>query len=107
MSTTVSKDKVRQIAESMHQLRQLNAERMATQAQLIRWCVTALRIDPEKYRISGFELSSKRKVIIAENRRNQQLAYVYLDLLATQLEDEFLKHQPVTLRNNIDPSKGA
>jgi len=91
--TTVSErppvpfDKVKQIADSFHELMSLRDKEGATQAQIIRWCVTELRSDPNTHRMRDHEGYIAQQKQRAENRRNQKLALLYLEWLATKLED--------------------
>lgn len=91
--TTMSKppvpyDKVKAIAEGYRELQELQHRQAATVAELIRWAVAALNINPNTYRMRRAEGFAERRKIVDENRHNQELARLYLQWLATRLEDE-------------------
>lgn len=81
-------DILRDLKDNMHHLLKLKSEQADTQAKLIRWCVNCLRSDPRNYRLRGHESSRERQDIINENIRNKDMALLYLEWLATQLEDQ-------------------
>lgn len=85
MRTTIPRERLDTIVESYNHLLDLHRQQKATQAQLLRWCVHMLRIDPRTYRMRGHRSSHAAQV--AENKREQALALLYLEWLATQLED--------------------
>ena len=87
MSTTIPRERLVTIVESYNQLLDLHRQQKATQAQLVRWCVHMLRIDPRTYRTRGHRSSVEHAAQVAENKREQALALPYLEWLATQLED--------------------
>lgn len=87
MSTTIPREKLVTIVESYNHLLDLYRQQKATQAQLVRWCVHMLRIDPRTYRTRGHRSSVEHAAQVAENKREQALALLYLEWLATQLED--------------------
>ena len=80
-------DQVEQLAKNIRELRELERKQKATQAELIRWCVIYLRIDPRNHRLRGYESSVERARIIKENNDNKAKAILYLEWLATQLEN--------------------
>ena len=88
--TTVSKlpPGFRQFAELARELIDLHAQKALTQAQLIRWCVGKLRQDPSSARLRGFETYGERMRIIKENHKHREAALLYLEWLATGLEDQ-------------------
>lgn len=83
----VPRVKVEQIAAQVRELLALKDAEKLTMAQMIRWCVHALSIDPRAYRLRGFESASERKAIIDENLKNARLGLLYLENLATRMED--------------------
>lgn len=80
--------KLRELAAHIADLRKLEAERKVLQAQMIRQCVALLRMDPLTYRMRGHESSHARAQIAKKNRQQKALAPLYLETLATMLEDE-------------------
>lgn len=80
-------DKVEQLAKNIRELRELERKQKATQAELIRGCVHCLRMDPTSYRLRGYETLTERSRIIKENKDNKAKAILYLEWLATQLEN--------------------
>ena len=91
MNTTVPREKVVAIAENVRELHELFRQQKATQAELIRWCVQELRADTNTHRLRGFEDWHTKRQIIAENRENKAKALLYLEWLATQLEDQSVR----------------
>ena len=103
MNTTVPREKVVQIAENVRELRDLTKRQQATQAQMIRWCVMALRqteaqaqrsLEAERvreqragkrYRPVGLHEPGKKV------REDKVKALLYLEWLATQLEDQSVR----------------
>ena len=103
MSTTVPREKVVAIAENVRELHDLAKQQKVTQAKLIRWCVMALKqteaqarrsLEAERvreqragkrYRPVGFHEPSKKV------REDKALALLYLEWLATQLEDQSVR----------------
>lgn len=80
-------DKVEQLAKNIRELRELERKQKAIQAELIRGCVIQLRANPREYRLRGFETATERARIIKENLANRDKAILYLEWLATQLEN--------------------
>lgn len=78
---------VEALAKNIRELRELEQRKAATQAELIRWCVHYLRMDPTSYRLRGYETSTERSRIIKENKDNKAKALLYLEWLATSLEN--------------------
>lgn len=76
------------LAEHIQQLTALHKEQSGTMAELIRWCVGELRADPKTHRLRGFESWTERRKIISENLKNREVALLYLEWLATQLENQ-------------------
>lgn len=66
------------VAESFNALKVLEKRRAATQAQLIRGCVQALRKENPAFGMDK----------IREHKKNQDKALIYLEALATMLEDQ-------------------
>lgn len=87
MRTTIPREKLVTIVESYNHLLDLHRQQKATQAQLLRWCVHMLRIDPRTYRMHGHETHVERMKQTSDNMHDQRLAVHYLEWLATQLED--------------------
>ena len=87
MRTTIPREKLVTIVESYNHLLDLYRQQKATQAQLLRWCVHMLRIDPRTYRMHGHETHVERMKQTSDNMHDQRLAVHYLEWLATQLED--------------------
>lgn len=79
--------KVEELAKHFRDLIALKQRQQATQAELIRGCVIYLRIDPRNHRLRGYESSVERARIIKENNDNKAKAILYLEWLATQLEN--------------------
>ena len=75
------------LAENIRDLLALKDREKATMAKIIRSCVQELRADPRMHRLRGHESAAQRASIIAENQRNQDKALLYLEHLATRLED--------------------
>ena len=71
----------------IHEQNKLNAERRVTEAQIIRWCVLWLQIDPNTYRMRGHEGYAAGVAIRKENNDNKNKALLYLEWLATQMEN--------------------
>ncbi len=76
-STTVPRETLEQVAAGFRELQELSARKGGIQAQLIRWCVHKLRSQA-----SPFATAKERR----EHRREQTLALIYLEWLATRLE---------------------
>lgn len=91
MSTTVPREKVVAIAENIRELHELFWRQKAAQVKLVRWCVQELRADTNTHRLRGFEDWHTKCQIIAENRENKAKALLYLEWLATQLEDQSVR----------------
>lgn len=73
---SVPRETVEEIVRNVHAIMALEDRRKLTQAELIRWCLQALRRPAPAH--------PERK---AEWRRDMLLAPLYLEWLATQLED--------------------
>lgn len=86
--TTVPDDRLHQVAASWRELKALQARQKLLQAEMIRRCVHQLRQDVTTYRVRGFETTTRRREIVAENKENRERALLYLDWLATQLEKD-------------------
>lgn len=96
--TTVPRAKVEALAASIRELRDLEGCKAGTQAQLIRWCVWALKQTTDQAQRS---LERERRNHPNPHRRNvrmhepakkvredRALAMLHLEWLATQLEDQ-------------------
>lgn len=91
---TVPKATAVTLAANIRNLLALKAREKATMAELIRWCVRELRADPRAHRLRGHETAVDRTRIIAENQQNQAKAILYLEWLATELEDRSCSDYP-------------
>lgn len=80
--------KVEQIAAQVNELHVLQAKQQALQAEMIRACLAEIRSDPRNHRMRGHENATERARIIKENINNQARALLYLEQLATMLENE-------------------
>ena len=74
--------KVDQIAKAFHELMTLKDRQASTMAELLRHCTAALRRTP-----GPFDDAAKRREIAADKRK----ALLYLDYLATQLENQAVR----------------
>lgn len=100
--TTVPREKVIQLAESYRQLMHLKIEQHATMALMIRGCIAKIRQDgrdsPAYRRASGFTAGN---AALREHKREQAMAFLHLEWLATQLENEAgsldLSHEPIII----------
>lgn len=99
MEDSIPRSKVEELARQIRELRNLEARKAGTQAELIRWCLTAIRMDPNTHMLRGHEGWQARHKQIEKNKNDQKLAFLYLEWLATQLEN-----QSVASRDN-DQSK--
>lgn len=86
MPKTLPPKTVVKLVENVRELLDLRRRQQLTQAELIRWCVNALQIDVQHYRLRGHETYHEKIAIIAENKEFKKKALIYLDWLATQLE---------------------
>lgn len=84
--TTVPRAKVIQIAESFHQLMTLRDKQAHTQAQMIRGCLQAIRKANEPMPFADVKERRKRN-------EDRDLALLYLESLATTLEDQTAGHK--------------
>lgn len=82
--TTIPREKVVEIVNAFRQLQTLEGDRQVLLAKLIRWCVAELRSESTTHRIHPHD--PNRVARVRENRENKQLAMIYLDYVATQLE---------------------
>lgn len=98
---------VEALAKNIRDLQELERRRAATQAELIRGCVTCLRMDSRSYRLRGHESSTERARIIKENYENQSKAMLYLEWLATQLEKQSVRSPDIDLSKGTDPCTQA
>lgn len=102
IETTVPREKVVQIVESYRQLLHLKIEQHATMALMIRGCIAKIRQDyketPAYRRAQGLTASN---VAMREHKREQDMAFLHLEWLATQLENEAgtldVRHEPVII----------
>lgn len=92
---------VQELGRQVRELQELQRRQQATQAELIRWCVQCLRMDPRNHRLRGHETATERARIIKENQNDKAKALVYLEWLATQLENQSVRSP------DSDPSKGT
>lgn len=78
------------VAESFRALKVLELRRAATQAKLIRTCLAAIRMDVNTYRVPTYQsmFAKERVEQVAKNKKDQQKGYIYLEVLATMLEDQ-------------------
>lgn len=88
MKGPVPRETVEKLAEHIREFIRLQGVKAGAQAELIRWCVTVLLKDPDSYRMRGHEGYTDKKRIRSENLRNRRKAFIYLQWLATQLEDQ-------------------
>lgn len=79
--------KLVELARLYHEMEVLRKSQAATQARMIRACVTTMSLDTGHYRIRGHESYIERAKIVEENKRNKAAAPLYLLALATQLEN--------------------
>ena len=77
------------VAESFNALKVLERQRAATQAEMIRACLAAIRMDVSTYRCRHLDTYSKERVDqVRKNKKDQAQAFIYLEALATMLEDQ-------------------
>lgn len=79
--------KLVELARLVRQLETLRKQQAATQAEMIRACVTQMGIDVNSYRMRGHETYSEKMTQTKENKRLKAQAPLYLLALATQLEN--------------------
>lgn len=104
---------VEALAKNIRELRQLEQHKAATQAELIRWCIQAInqtteqaqrRLEAERVRAQR-EGKRYRPVAMHEPARkvrdDRAKAILYLEWLATQLENQSVRSP------DTDPSKGT
>lgn len=84
---TIPRGKVEELARLVKAQRVLQAQRAATQAQMIRACLDALLMDPGTHRMRGHEELADRRRIKQENVERRAMAVLHLQALATMLED--------------------
>lgn len=86
--TTVPRETLVQVVESYNQLLDLKVKQAALMAEMIRGCISTLQCDPKDtraYRMAqGFSAEAKAT---KEHRENQKKAWLYLQHVATMLED--------------------
>ena len=80
--TTVPRAKVEALAANIKELFNLKAHQSQIQAKLIRWCVQAMTREPRGH----FDYHQDRKER-KEIKENKAKALLYLDWLATQMEN--------------------
>lgn len=78
------------VAESFNALKALERQRAATQAEMIRTCLAAIRMDVNNYRVpSHLNMFDKQRIEqVKKNKQDQKKAFIYLEVLATMLEDQ-------------------
>ena len=77
------------VAEGFHALKALERQRAATQAEMIRACLVAIRMDVHSYRCGHLsQFSKERREQVRKNKEDQKKAFIYLEVLATMLEDQ-------------------
>lgn len=86
--STIPREKVVEIAELYNQLLDLKAQQASKMAEMIRACISTLQCDPKDtraYRMAqGFSAEAKAT---KEHREDQKRAWLYLQHVATMLED--------------------
>lgn len=78
--------KLVELARLVAEQEQLRANQQRLMAQMIRECVRLLTA-PDTYGLRGHETAAERGRRIAKNRKQKKLVPLYLEALATQLED--------------------
>ena len=94
-STTVPREKVVAIAENIRELMELKARQLGTMAEMIRWCVVALR-----RKTDSFTTSAQRQEINSDKAK----ALLYLEHLATKMENESVRSSDDQPKENPDVS---
>lgn len=95
--TVVARAKVQQLADSFRELMALKGKQAATQAKIIRWCVMALTqttdqaqrsLERQRRHLKGHKAIVRMHEPGKKVREDRELALLYLQWLATKLEDE-------------------
>lgn len=86
---TVPRDVVVRLADSYRELWLLKQQQYGTMAEMIRGCIAKIRQDgrdsPAYRRASGFTAGN---AALREHKREQAMAFLHLEWLATQLENQ-------------------
>ena len=80
------REKLLEVSRLVEEQFALRGQQAATQAELIRWCVKALRREPNRHYSLARDQQERAKV-----SRNKDLALVYLEWLATKLENQSVR----------------
>lgn len=90
--TTVPRETVVQIAKAYNELMELKARQADLMAQMIRGCIAKLRQSADDTRAMrqacGFAEQKAARVL---HQRDQAKAWLYLDYVATQLENQSVR----------------
>ena len=95
--TTIPREKVEQLAANIHELLALKDNQAGTMAEMIRGCIAAIRqgddpnSSPKVRRAEGW---IARGAATKEVRNDKARALLYLEYLATQLENQSTKGEP-------------
>lgn len=84
----VPKAKLVELAALFGKLEEARRKEKGLIAEMIRACLFWLEVDVTTYRVRGHETFGDRQKIVTENRENKAKAKLYLQHLATKLEDE-------------------
>lgn len=84
-----TKAKLREFRDLIYEKEALQRKEKATMAEMIRACLAAIRMDVQNYRCGHLsQYSKERTEQVRKNKQDQKKAFIYLEVLATMLEDQ-------------------